>query len=146
MRKTVLYVEDEPDDVFFMVEALRRTGAKVSLQSVGDGRQALAYLAGEAPYGDRNQYPLPALVLLDLNLPLLSGFEVLQWIRQHPELQSLPVAIFSSSGYPKDREKARALVANEYLLKPSSGVEFVDVAKRLEELCHSTNGSAVPAE
>lgn len=125
MKKTLLYVEDEADDIFFMEEAVRRTGIPVELHSVADGRKAIDYL------GDPARQPLPAAILLDLNLPLMSGLEVLQWIREHPRLRNLPVLIFSSSGYQKDRDQARRLGANDYLLKPSSGLEFSELVRKI---------------
>lgn len=123
----VLYVEDEADDVLFMQAAFRRLGLGVPLHAVADGQQAIAYLAGEGMYADRAAHPLPALVLLDLNLPLQSGFEVLQWIRNEPRFAALPVIVFSSSGRPEDRQRAAELGATDYALKPSSGMQFSEV-------------------
>jgi CheY-like chemotaxis protein len=100
---------------------------------VDDGEKALAYLAGVPPYADRTVHPLPTLILLDLNLPLRSGFEVLAWVRAQPELRDLPVVIYSSSGRPEDRARATALGATDYLLKPSSGMGFVTVARQVKE-------------
>ncbi len=77
---TVLYVEDEEGDLFFMQAAFRKAGIGQALRSVGNGREAIDYLAGSGPYADRERHPLPTMVLLDLNLPLISGFEVLEWL------------------------------------------------------------------
>lgn len=134
MPTTLLYVEDEPDDAFFMRSALDRLGAGIDCRVAEDGPSAIAYLDGRPPFDDRTRHPLPVLVLLDLNLPGLSGFDVLQWIRQHPELKTLPVVVFSSSGRPEDRSRARDLAANDYLTKPNSGVRFGEIARQL----HST--------
>jgi CheY-like chemotaxis protein len=132
-RHRILYVEDEEDDVFFMKDAFRRVGPVVSFHAVEDGERAIAYLAGSPPYMDRGEHPLPACVLLDLNLPIRSGFEVLEWLRGQPQFQQLPVVVFSSSGRPEDRQRAQQLGATDYLLKPASGREFVDTARRLSE-------------
>jgi CheY-like chemotaxis protein len=129
----ILYVEDEQDDVFFMKDAFRRLGPPVSFHAVEDGERAISYLAGNPPYADRDQHPLPACVLLDLNLPIRSGFEVLEWLRGRPEFKELPVVIFSSSGRPEDRCRARQLGATDYMLKPTSGREFLDTARQLTE-------------
>ena len=75
----------------------------------------------------------PDVVLLDLNLPIYSGFEVLQWLRQQPQYRDLTVVTFSSSGRDEDRERARQLGATDYLLKPSSGLQFVEIVKLLKE-------------
>lgn len=126
----VLYVEDEADDVLFMRRAFRKCGW--TLQAVEDGRQAIDYLSGAAPYDDRERHPLPSLVLLDLNLPRVSGFEVLQWIRSREDLRGIPVVVFSSSGRPEDRSRAASLGADDYLLKPSSGALFGEVVAALK--------------
>lgn len=127
----ILYVEDEEDDVLFMRAAFRRLGLDLPLRTLGDGQQAISYLAGEPPFADRTEHPLPAVVLLDLNLPLRSGFEVLRWIREQPQFEALRVVVFSSSGRPEDRRRAAELGATDYAMKPSSGMQFSDVAQSL---------------
>lgn len=129
----VLYAEDEADDVFFMRAAFKRVGVEHHLEAVSDGEQAIGYLAGEGPYADRNQFPMPGLLLLDLNLPVRSGFEVLGWLRSQAHLGHLKVVVFSSSGRPEDRVRAAQLGATGYLLKPASGAEFADTARLLRE-------------
>jgi CheY-like chemotaxis protein len=131
-RPVVLYVEDEPDDVFFLRAAVKAVGADADVRDVGDGAAAMAYLSGEGPYADRAAHPLPSLVLLDVNLPLLSGFEVLRWIRGQPALRGLPVVVFSSSGRPEDRALAKELDAQDYVQKPPSGRQFRDVVRGLQ--------------
>ncbi|MGZ5568759.1 MAG: response regulator, partial [Limisphaerales bacterium] len=108
----MLYVEDEDSDVYFMRRAFRVTSIGWRLQTVADGREAIAYLIGEGKYADRRLYPQPQFVLLDLNLPLISGFDVLATIRSHPDYVNLPVVVFSSSGRPEDRQRASQLGAN----------------------------------
>jgi CheY-like chemotaxis protein len=122
-RAAVLYVEDEEDDIFFMRRAFAKAGCADAFHAVKDGKRAITYLSGE-----NGECPSPQVILLDLNLPLVSGFEVLEWIRRQPHFQSLPVIIFSSSGRPEDRSRAEALGANDYLLKPASAEDFVSVA------------------
>src|SRR6185437_6877170 len=92
-----LYVEDEEDDKFFMRRAFARAGCDCGLCCAGDGYEAQAYLKGEGSFADRQQFPLPSVVILDLNMPGLSGFDVPQWVRQQPQFVDLPVVIFSSS-------------------------------------------------
>ena len=122
--QTVLYVEDEPDDVFFMRLAFTEAGLNHRLESVGDGQAAIHYLEGSGSFADRERFPLPALVLLDLNLPLRSGMEVLKWIRGHAQLRTLPVVVLTSSNQPADEEKARRMGANDYLTKPSNPLDL----------------------
>ena len=100
---------------------------------MGTGRAAIDYLSGSGEFGDREKYPVPAVVLLDLNLPQVSGFEVLEWMRNHPDYARLPVVVFSSSTREDDRVKARELGANEFVAKPSSGLEFGEVVEGLKE-------------
>lgn len=128
---TMLYVEDEENDLFFMRLAIRDAWAEVSLQEVGNGRDAISYLSGEGLFIERMKYPLPQMVLLDLNLPVMSGFEVLKWIREHRSFDNLLVVIFSSSGRVEDRERARSLGADDYLIKPASGMDFRKIAQHL---------------
>lgn len=102
------------------------------LQTVADGSEAIAYLNGEGKYADRPLYPQPQFVLLDLNLPLVSGFDVLATIRRHADYVNLPVVVFSSSGRPEDRQRASQLGANGYILKPSSGADFGHTVSELQ--------------
>lgn len=120
---TVLYVEDEDDDVLFMKMAFKRLGIGMPLESVPNGKAAIDYLS---------KRPRPTLLLLDLNLPIVSGFEVLEWLRRQPALETLPVVIFSSSGRAEDRERAAALRADDYVLKPTSGSMFRDVLRDVQ--------------
>lgn len=129
----ILYAEDEPDDVFFMQVAFRRSGLAHILRVVENGDQAIAYLSGKPPFQDRDANPLPAIILLDVNLPLRSGFDVLEWLRGQDDLRNVTVVMFSSSGRPEDRSRANALGANDYILKPTSGVSFTDVARQLKQ-------------
>lgn len=121
-RAAVLYIEDEEDDVFFMRAAFSKAGL-LELDVVQDGRGAMDYLAPNS-----SDTGAPRVILLDVNLPMISGFEVLQWIRKQPHLQNVPVVVFSSSGRPEDRSRAEELGANEYVLKPASGQDFFTIA------------------
>jgi len=115
----VLYVEDEDNDVLLMKLAFKKAGVGNSLHVVTDGRQAIEYLLGRGIFADRAQFPLPRLVLLDLNLPQMDGFSVLEQIRTHSGLKDLRVVIFTSSAEPSDQERARELGADDYAVKPS---------------------------
>ena len=117
--KPVLYVEDLPDDVLFMQHVWERAGIAHPLIDVSDGQQAIDYLDGNEQFKDRKKYPLPCLVLLDLNLPRKSGFEVLDWIRNDPRFKSLKVVIVSGSNQDEDMERAQSLGITDYVVKPS---------------------------
>ena len=86
MNETLLIVEDEENDVFFLKDALRKAGILNPIQVVDDGRRALDYLSGTGKFADRKAYPLPAVVFLDLKLPQINGLGVLEWIREQPSL------------------------------------------------------------
>ena len=129
----ILYAEDEPNDVLFLQIAFQTLGIANLLRTVPDGEQAVDYLAGRGPYADRALHPLPSLVLLDINMPKKSGFEVLEWIRRQPRLKTLPVLMFTSSEHEGDMERARKLGANDYLLKLSNPGKLVELVKSLQK-------------
>jgi CheY-like chemotaxis protein len=129
----VLYVEDDENDAFFMQTAFRKEGLGHLLRTVGNGREAIDYLAGKAEYGDRERHPLPSVVLLDLNLPLISGFEVLRWLRDQPQFGDVSVVVFSSSVRDEDKVKARELGAHEYVEKPKSPLLYRELVQWLRE-------------
>jgi CheY-like chemotaxis protein len=114
----ILLVEDNEDDVFLMQRALKKASIDRPMHIIRDGRQALEYLEAAGKYADRNSYPLPSLIFLDLKLPFVPGFKVLEWIRQQPSLKKLPVIILTSSAEQCDRDKANALGAQSFLVKP----------------------------
>jgi CheY-like chemotaxis protein len=140
---TVLYVEDEEGDAHFMKQAFRRNGLAERIRLVRDGRAAIDYLSGAREYSDRETYPVPALVLLDLNLPQVPGFQVLKWIRNHPDYARTPVVVFTSSTREDDRVKARELGAHDFIAKPSSWLGFVQVVETLKAtwLAQTPNGA-----
>ena len=137
----ILYAEDDENDAFFMRHAFSRAGLTERLVIVPDGQQAIHYLEGAGLYADRDAHPLPSLVLLDLNLPARSGFDVLGWIRQQPPFLRLPVVIFSSSNHQRDIDEARALGANEYCVKPSDISHRVAIVTDLHRRWINSNGN-----
>lgn len=124
----ILYVEDEEDDVFLLRHSFKQAGIANPLLSLGDGEAALEYLSGAGEYSNRADYPLPVLLLLDINLPMVSGLEVLKWLRAQPGYRVLPVLILSSSSQDSDIMRAYELGANGYLVKPSGLQKLVTLA------------------
>jgi len=122
-----LYAEDEGDDVFFMHYVWELAGIPNPLIDVKDGQEAIDYLEGKGHFSDREKYPLPCLLLLDLNLPGINGFEVLRWVRQQPELKSLKVVIVSGSNQDTDVETARSLGITDYIVKPASPNRLLEI-------------------
>jgi len=117
--QTVLYVEDNPDDFVLFQLASRKCGTPFRLQHAADGEEAIAYLDGAGDFGDREEHPFPDLVLLDLKMPRLDGFEVLEWIRANPATRSLPVVVLAGSSFRADIRRALELGANSYAAKPA---------------------------
>jgi CheY-like chemotaxis protein len=115
----VLYAEDEESDVIILKRAFQKANVLCRLAIVKDGHEAIQYLSGAGPYGDRHEHPLPALMLLDLKMPRMSGFDVLSWIAERPNLRSIPVVVLSSSSSEVDIRKAREMGAQDYFVKPN---------------------------
>ena len=130
-QSTVLLAEDDPDDVLLTRLAFEKARLANPLQVVRDGVELLAYLQGEGCYSDRRQYPLPFLLLLDLKMPRMHGFQVLEWLRTHPEFQGLSVAIMTSSDHDPDISRAYALGADSYLIKPPDAEALLALVQRL---------------
>ena len=115
----VLYAEDEESDAIILKRAFKKANILIRLAVVKDGQEAIEYLGGEAPYDDRHEHPLPALMLLDLKMPRMSGFDVLSWIASRPNMRSIPVVVLSSSSSDADVRKAREMGAQDYFVKPN---------------------------
>src|SRR4051812_47346258 len=105
--KAVLVVEDNLDDIALLEIATQKAAGGVLYQFVRDGEQAIAYLKGEGGFGDRESHPIPELVLLDLNLPKVDGFEVLKWIRQNPKFRTMKVFVWSGVEPSDQRQQAK---------------------------------------
>jgi len=142
---TLLLVEDNEDDLFFMQRAIKAAEISNALQVVRDGQAAIDYLAGEGEYADRNRFPTPCLTLLDLKLPRRSGFEVLSWLRRQSELQALVVIVLSTSKERRDIENAYGLGANAYLVKPNDVTRLTEMLKAIKCFWLAFNEFAVPA-
>ncbi|HZO90898.1 MAG TPA: response regulator [Chthonomonadaceae bacterium] len=130
-QPTILLVEDDPNDVLLIQRAFRKANLVNPVQVVTDGDAAVAYLAGEGVYADREHYPLPVVILLDLKLPRRSGLEVLEWMRGQPHLHNLPVVVLTSSRENADIQRAYDLCANSFLVKPVAPAEMLEMVKTL---------------
>src|ERR1043166_8865305 len=114
----MLVAEDREEDVEILKLAFEKAQVNVPLHFVSNGEEVIEYLKGEGRFSNRDEYPLPKVLLLDLKMPVLSGFEVLEWLRLQPSLRRLLVVVFSSSDLPEDVNRAFELGANSYVVKP----------------------------
>ena len=128
--KTILQVEDDPNDVLFLQRAMEKAGVANPIQIASDGREAIDYLKGVGKFFDRGIFPFPSLVLLDLKLPYVMGLDVLRWIRQQP-WAALPVIMLTASGEEADIVASYRLGANAFLRKPSEASQLVDIVKAI---------------
>ena len=127
----VLHVEDDANDAVLFAHACKQAVVQVNLIRVMDVEQAKEYLLGQGEYADRNKWPLPQVVLLDLKLPHADGFELLSWLRGHPDFARLPVLVFTASVSREDQARAIAAGANSYYVKPASFEALVQMVGSL---------------
>lgn len=128
-RDTILLVEDDSDDVLQLGLALKEAGILNPLVVVPDGVEAVDYFKAEGKYSDRAKFPLPSLILLDLHMPHMSGFEVLKWLRQDPGLRHLPVVVLTASAMLTEVKTAYELGANSCLIKSSNPIQLNQAIK-----------------
>ena len=127
----ILVAEDDANDVFLLRRAFQKAGVGCRIVDVRNGREAVNYLTGQPPYSDREQYPLPCLLLVDVKMPLMNGFELLEWLQTQPGFASLPAVVLSSSEQTADIVEAKKFGAREYLVKPTL---ITDLVKIVEDL------------
>jgi CheY-like chemotaxis protein len=125
----ILIVDDSEDDVFLIKQAFKKACVPSPLKIVCDGEEAVAYLSGQGSYENRDEYPLPELILLDLKMPRMDGFQVLQWIRQQSEFVGIPVLVLTSSEQVWEINMAYTLGANSFLEKPGDFENFKALAQ-----------------
>lgn len=140
---TILHVEDDPNDALLFQHACQKAGLAFNLQPVSDGDQAIAYLRGADPFNDRLRHPFPQLILLDLKMPRLSGFDVLSWLRGDDVAKNVPVIVLTSSNHESDIRRAYDLGASSYLVKPVGFDALVEVARTIHSYWQNISESPV---
>jgi len=141
----VLLVEDSEDDAILMQRAFEQVRASSRVHWVDNGNDAILYLCGHREFGDRNRFPMPALVLLDLKLPVKNGFEVLRWLRSYPAFATIPVVVFSDCFDTRIVQRAYELGANSFLRKPHKNELRRQLVEALQNYWLSVNiRAAVP--
>jgi CheY-like chemotaxis protein len=147
--ETILLAEDNEDHVIFIKRAFMRARFLNPLQVVEDGVEAIGYLKGEGKFADRNAYPFPALLLLDLNMPNKDGFEVMEWMRQQPAMQGIRIVVLTTSDRIFDVKRAYALGASSFLTKPLNIQDFIQLGPALKGFwlwsSHEPDGLAAAA-
>lgn len=124
----ILFAEDNPDDAFIFQAMFKRFGGTGTVHHVDNGQEVINWLIGKGNYSDRTRFPMPGLLLLDLKMPLKTGFEVLEWLRAQSQFQELPVIILSSSDDKTDLKRAQELGVTAYFVKSP---QFDDVIQYL---------------
>lgn len=128
----LLVAEDDANDRLLLQRAFRVAGTRADIIFVKDGEEAVEYLKGAAGFADRTRFPFPHLMLLDIKMPKLDGFGVLQWLRAQPGFGRLPVIVFSSSDREDDIARAHDMGANSYLVKTPSSNGMAQIAHALD--------------
>lgn len=131
----ILLADDDEDDVFLLDRAFREAQVPNPRARVSNGEQVLAYLEGDGKYTDREQFPYPLFLLLDLQMPAMDGFEVLKWIRAHPRHKRLPVIALTGHESERVLRQAYELGANALHRKPGNFEELLKLVQNLESYC-----------
>jgi CheY-like chemotaxis protein len=132
-QAVILIAEDREDDILLIQRSLLGAGISNHIQIVRNGDQTIAYLKGEGKFANREEFPLPALLLLDLKMPRTDGFQVLSWIRQQPSLKALRIIVLTASSDMRDVNEAYELGANSFLVKPVDFQNFVEISRFLKD-------------
>jgi CheY-like chemotaxis protein len=130
-QRVILLVEDDDNDALLARRALARAGVLHRIIHLIDGEEAVKYLSGEPPYQDRVANPIPALVLLDLKMPKITGLDVLTWLQTRPDLASLPVVVLTGSIQERDRTNAQKLGAVGYEVKPVDFSALLNIVQNI---------------
>jgi CheY-like chemotaxis protein len=130
----ILVAEDEPGDIALLKRAFSRRAPRVPVHFVTDGQKIIELFERLLAKDGPSRQPFPTLLLLDLKMPHVSGFEVLRWLQAQPQLRELVVVVFSASEDNADRQHAYDLGADGYVVKPRDPAEFIDVIREMEKL------------
>jgi len=129
----VLVAEDSDDDALLLTRAFRKAGIGKPVHVCRDGQEMIDYLSGADKFKDRTTYPLPSMLLVDLKMPKVNGFEVLAWLKENESLRDLRAAVLSSSDHPSDMKRAYELGASYYFVKPNVPEELTAMVQKLME-------------
>jgi two-component system response regulator len=142
---SVLIAEDDENDTFMYTHAFQKIGIE-QFRTVRDGQEAIDYLRGQGEFCDRERCPFPNWLMLDLKMPRLDGFDVLEWIKQNPSCKVVPTIIFSSSRQPGDVKRAYDLGVNAFFVKPVRMEEMLKTLALINNFWTIAERPAVSAE
>jgi len=129
----ILLAEDEEDYVLLIKHAFAKANIPNPLHVVWNGQEVISYLKGDGKYSNRDEYPLPDLLLLDLKMPRTNGFEVLKWLRAQPSLSALRVLVLTSSDQIRDVNEAYHLGANSFMVKPNDFEDITQLSRLIQD-------------
>jgi CheY-like chemotaxis protein len=127
----IMLVDDSPDDLELMRIAFKKAGIRNPIAEVHSGEQAIAYLSGEDKYADRRHFPLPCLIITDLKMPGVDGFELLKWLRDQPAFEPVPKIVLTASAHEVDKKRARELGCAAYFTKPNQLAGLVNLVNEM---------------
>jgi CheY-like chemotaxis protein len=141
---TLLVIEDARDHAILVRVAARRALPGLDVRVAGDGREGIAYLAGTPPFQDRRSHPIPDLIVLDLLMPDVDGFAVLEWIRENGGFDQIPVIVLTSSETPEHEERVMELGAKAFFKKPTDLDSLGEVVRQIVDQWLSDPAETVP--
>lgn len=128
----ILVAEDNVLEALLLKKAFAAARINRPVHIVSDGQEAIEYLYGTGPYSDRVKHPFPDFLMLDLKMPRMDGFDVLRWLRTHPECSVVPTIVLTNSALPDDVQRAYELGANSYIVKPQ---QLNDLVRMIQCVC-----------
>jgi CheY-like chemotaxis protein len=144
IKTVVLLAEDDENDIMLFTRAIKSVGMAYEINSVRDGQNAIDYLQRTGPYEDKKKFPFPRFLILDLKMPRKSGFEVLEWLQEHPECKVIPTIVFSSSKIAEDIKRVYQLGANSYFTKPNDYEELKTIFRLMLGYWEKANVPPIP--
>src|SRR5436190_19152300 len=133
MEGLIMLVEDSDDERAMMRFAFKKAGVRNPVREMHNGSEAIAYFKGEGEYADRERYPLPCLIITDLKMPGVDGFELLEWLNSQPELAKVPRLVLSNSLIENDQTRAHQLGACAFFVKPGQFDELIKTVAEMNE-------------
>jgi len=133
MEGLIMLVEDSDDERAMLRFAFQKAGVRNPVRELHNGAEAIEYFNGEGEYADRERYPLPCLIITDLKMPGVDGFELLEWLNSQPDFAKVPRLVFSNSLIASDQKRARELGACAFFVKPGQFDQLIKTVAEINE-------------